>query len=90
MQQYPQLHMDVSTISWVGGMAGRGAFHEFLQAAIAQGFGKRILFGSDQMGWPDAIGLAIEGVDSAEFLTPEQKHDIFYGNVVRFLRLDGV
>ncbi|MHB1169890.1 MAG: amidohydrolase family protein [Longimicrobiales bacterium] len=90
MQQYPQLHMDVSTISWVGGMAGRGAFHEFLQAAIAQGFGKRILFGSDQMGWPDAIGLAIEGVDSAEFLTPEQKHDIFYGNAVRFLRLDGV
>lgn len=87
MQQYPQLHMDVSTISWVGGAAGRAAFHAFLEAAIRQGFGKRILFGSDQMGWPDAIGLAIEGVDSADFLTPEQKHDIFFGNAARFLRL---
>jgi uncharacterized protein len=87
MQQYPQLYMDVSTISWIGGQAGRGAFHAFLQAAVQQGFAKRILFGSDQMSWPDAIGLAIEGVDSAEFLTPEQKHDIFYGNAARFLRI---
>lgn len=87
MQQYPQLHVDVSTISWVGGVHGRPAFHAFLQQAINRGFGKRILFGSDQMAWPDAIGLAIEGVDSAEFLTAEQKHDIFFGNAARFLRL---
>jgi hypothetical protein len=67
--------------------AGRGGFHAFLQQAIGRGFGKRILFGSDQMAWPDAIGLAIEGVDSADFLTMEQKRDIFYANAVRFLRL---
>lgn len=36
------------------------------------------------MSWPDAIGLAIEAVDSAPFLTPEQKRDIFYANAVRF------
>lgn len=87
MQQYPQLHIDLSTISWIGGSAGRPAFHAFLQQAIGRGFGKRLLFGSDQMGWPDAIGLAIEGIDSAEFLTPEQKRDIFYSNAARFLRL---
>lgn len=88
MQQYPQLHVDVSTISWIGGAAGRAGFHAFLRQAIERGFGKRILFGSDQMGWPDAIGLAIEGVDSAEFLTDEQKRDIFYANAARFLRLE--
>jgi predicted TIM-barrel fold metal-dependent hydrolase len=87
MSQYPQLYMDVATISWIGGSAGRAGFHSFLQQAIARGFGKRIMFGSDQMAWPDAIGLAIEGVDSAPFLSPEHKRDIFYANAVRFLRL---
>ncbi len=87
MQQYPQLHIDVATISWIGGPAGRPAFHAFLQQAIGRGFGKRILFGTDQMAWPDAIGLAVESIDSAEFLTAEQKRDIFYANAVRFLRL---
>ncbi len=45
------------------------------------------MFGSDQMAWPDAIALAIEGVDSAAFLTPEQKADIFHDNAVRFFKL---
>jgi hypothetical protein len=52
------------------------------------GFGKRLMFGSDQMVWPDAIGLAIEGIESASFLTEEQKRDIFYTNAVRFFRLE--
>lgn len=46
------------------------------------------MFGSDEMSWPDAIGLAIKGVDSAPFLTPEQKADIFYNNAVEFFRLN--
>ena len=86
MSQYPQVYMDVSTINWIGGDAGRPAFHRFLAEAISRGFEKRIMFGSDQMGWPDAIGLAIRGVDSAPFLTPEQKADIFYGNASTFFR----
>jgi predicted TIM-barrel fold metal-dependent hydrolase len=40
------------------------------------------------MGWADAIGLAIRGVDSAPFLTPEQKTDIFYENAMTFFRLN--
>lgn len=87
MSQYPQVYMDVSTINWIGGEAGKPAFHQFLAEAIGRGFEKRIMFGSDQMGWPDAIGLAIRGVDSALFLTPEQKRDIFYGNATRFFHL---
>jgi len=55
---------------------------------LEAGFAKRIMFGSDQMVWPEAIGLAIEGIESAEFLTEEQKRDIFYNNAARFLRLD--
>lgn len=88
LDQYPQLYIDVSAINWMGGAAGRPAFHAFLKNAIERGFGKRILFGSDQMIWPDAIGMAIEGVDSAPFLTVEQKADIFFNNAARFLKLD--
>jgi predicted TIM-barrel fold metal-dependent hydrolase len=40
------------------------------------------------MIWPEGIGMAIEGIESASFLTEEQKRDIFYNNAVRFLRLD--
>jgi predicted TIM-barrel fold metal-dependent hydrolase len=47
-----------------------------------------IMFGSDEMIWPDAIKLAIGGVNSADFLSPRQKRDILYNNVARFLRLD--
>jgi predicted TIM-barrel fold metal-dependent hydrolase len=40
------------------------------------------------MIWPETIGLAIETIESADFLTDEQKRDIFYNNAARFLRLD--
>jgi uncharacterized protein len=32
--------------------------------------------------------MAIEGIESASFLTQEQKRDIFYNNAMRFLRLE--
>jgi len=32
--------------------------------------------------------MAIEAIESAEFLTAEQKRDIFYNNAVRFLKLE--
>jgi hypothetical protein len=40
------------------------------------------MFGSDQMIWPEGIGRAIEGIESASFLTGEQERDIFFDNAV--------
>ena len=54
-------------------------------ALITAGFGDRIMFGSDQMVWPQTIGIGIETVNSADFLTLEQKEDIFYDNAAKFL-----
>lgn len=51
------------------------------------GLGKRLMFGSDQMEWPEAIGLGVEAVEAADFLSADQKRDIFYNNAARFLRL---
>ncbi len=84
LYMYPQVHADVSVINWI---IPRQEFHNYLQALVTAGLGDRLMFGSDQMVWPESITLAIEGVDSAEFLTPEQKRAIFHDNAARFLRL---
>ena len=85
MYQYPQLYVDVSTITWV---IPRTAFYDYLEALVRAGLGKRIMFGSDQMVWPEKIGAAVEAIERAPFLSEEQKRDIFYNNAVRFLRLE--
>jgi uncharacterized protein len=85
MTQYPQLHGDVSTISWV---LPRTAFYDYLQALVRAGLGKRVMFGSDQMRWPEKIGEAIDAIEQAPFLTEEQKRDILYHNAARFLHLE--
>jgi predicted TIM-barrel fold metal-dependent hydrolase len=46
------------------------------------------MFASDQMGWPEKIGEAIDAIEQAPFLTEDQKRDILYHNAVRFLRLE--
>ena len=85
LYMYPQVHADVSVINWI---IPRQEFHDYLQALVTAGLGDRLMFGSDQMVWPESITLAIEGVDSATFLTPEQKRAIFHDNAARFLRLE--
>jgi uncharacterized protein len=82
---YPQVYTDLGAINWA---LPRAEFHAYLGALMRAGFGKRILFGSDQMYWPDAIGMAVDAIDSATFLTADAKRDIFYNNAARFLKLE--
>jgi predicted TIM-barrel fold metal-dependent hydrolase len=88
MDMYQELYMDVAVINWIDGAEGRPRFHEFLREMFAAGLGKRIMFGTDQMQWPEAIRMAIDSIESAGFLTEQQRRDIFYNNAARFLRLD--
>ena len=85
LHMYPQVYVDVGAMAW--GAIPRGQFHTNLQGLIRAGFGRRIMFGSDQMVWPEMIGRAIATVESAPGLTESQKRDIFYDNAARFLRL---
>jgi predicted TIM-barrel fold metal-dependent hydrolase len=85
MKVYTHIYADLSRMNWHS--ATRTAFHNYLKALIDAGFEDRLMFGSDAAGHPEAIGLAIEGIESAEFLTKDQKADIFYNNAARFLRL---
>ncbi len=85
---YPQVYADLSTITRV---VPREAFHDYLSALIRAGFGERLMFGSDASpGRPHVIPQSVEGIESASFLTDEQKRDIFCNNAARFLRLDPV
>lgn len=84
LHMYPQVYVDVAVINWA---IPRAEFHEYLRALMRAGFGRRIMFGTDQMFWPEAIGMAVEGIDSATFLTRGEKRDIFYNNAARFFRL---
>jgi len=83
--EYPQVYADVGAADW---LLPRAEFHAYLGALMRAGFGKRIMFGSDQMYWPEGLGLAVEGIESAPFLSPAEKRDIFYNNAVRFLKLE--
>jgi predicted TIM-barrel fold metal-dependent hydrolase len=85
MYQYPQLHGDLSTITWV---IPRTAFYQYLKGLVDAGLGKRLMFGSDQMWWPEVIGKAVEAIEEVPFLSEQQKRDILYNNAVRFLRLE--
>lgn len=85
LYSHPQLYVDVAGNNWT---LPRKEFHSHLRRLVEGGFGKRILFGSDAMIWPGTIEVAIQSIESADFLTVAQKRDIFYNNAARFLRLE--
>ncbi len=84
LYSHPNVYVDVAQNDW--GFP-RAHFYRQLQQLVDAGFGKRILFGSDQMIWPDTIPIAVETIEQAPFLSEEQKRDILYNNAARFLRL---
>jgi uncharacterized protein len=84
MWAHPQVYVDVGVISAV---LPRAEFHRYLQRIVEAGFGKRVMFGSDQMNWPAMIERALEGIEGAAFLSAAQKRDILFHNAARFLRM---
>ena len=85
MTMYPQVYVDISTLSWTP-IAG-DMLEPFLTEAKRRRLLGRVMFGSDQMRWPEAIALAIDRVNRLTFLTVEEKQDIFYDNAAKFLGL---
>lgn len=84
MYNHPQVYVGLGVIIYT---QPRAAFYRYLRGLVDAGFGRRILFGSDQMVWPGTIERAIRVIEEAPFLSDQQKRDILYNNAVRFLRL---
>ena len=85
LRSLPEVHVDVAGINVA---LPRAEFHAYLRRLVQAGFTRSIMYGSDQAVWPDIIPHAIEAIESADFLSPEQKRAILCGNAARFLRLD--
>jgi hypothetical protein len=80
---HPQVYVDVAVINWA---LPEAEFHMYLRRIVDAGFSDRIMYGTDNMLWPDSFGLAIART-SAPFLTDDQKRAILCRNAARFLRL---
>jgi len=81
---HPQIYVDTGVIVYT---QPRRVFWTFLRRITDAGYGKRVMFGSDQMVWPEAIGRSVAVIQQDPWLTAAQKRDILYNNAARFLRL---
>jgi len=81
---YPQVYADIAVLDW---LLPPEVFRGHLQSLMRAGLGDRLMFGSDQMSWPDAIDRAVGAVRNADFLSEREKRAILYDNAARFLRL---
>ena len=84
LYMYPQVNVDIAVINWALPVK---EFHSYLEQLINAGFSKRIMYGSDQMVWDDAFKISIDNIESATFLTAQQKEDIFYNNAKSFFSI---
>jgi len=85
MYIYPELYVDIGVLTWA---LPKKVYYSALKELMDAGFGKRIMFGTDQMIWPEAIDIAVQTVRNTPFLSEEEKRDILYNNAARFLELD--
>lgn len=81
---HPQVYVEVGVIVYT---RSRDDFYAYLSGLVEAGFEDRIMFGSDQMNWPEAIERGVAVIQDAPFLSESQKRAILYGNAARFLRL---
>jgi predicted TIM-barrel fold metal-dependent hydrolase len=86
MFAHPQLYVDIGILDYAYPQAD---FYAYLRRLVDAGMEERIMFGSDNMVWPDAIAVAIKRVRRAPFLTDRQKQLILHDNAARFLRIEG-
>lgn len=84
MYAHPQVYVEVGVIVYT---QRRESFYRYLKGLFDAGFGKRVMFGSDQMVWPETIERSIDVISDAPFLSDEEKRDVLFWNAARFLRL---
>ncbi len=85
LQANSHVYVDVAGLIWSYPIK---EVNRYIQRIVEAGFEDRVMFGTDQLLWPNLMAQSINIIDTAEFLTPEQKRDILYKNAARFLRLD--
>lgn len=80
---HPQLYVDVSVLQYA---IQRPAYMTALKSLADAGLTDRVMFGSD--GGPRFLAMGIQAIETAPFLSDQQKRDILFNNAIRFFRLD--
>jgi len=79
------VYVDVAGMIWSYPLA---EVNDYIKRLVQAGFGKRIMYGTDLMVWPKLLETSIGVIENANYLSADQKRDIFFNNAVRFFRLD--
>ncbi len=81
---YENVYLDTAIVNWI---LGKKLFNRLLREAVETVGSDRILFGSDQMVWPQMITPAIESIRDAPFLSDQDKRNILGENARRLLKI---
>lgn len=81
MKKYPQIYCEITAVSM---FAPKHIWEPRVKKLFEEGFGDRLMFGSDYFG---TIRKNIEIIYNIDWLTDEQKRDVYYNNAARFLNL---
>lgn len=84
LHTHANVYMDVGVVDWYLRRAG---FHRLLGQVVETVGPDKILFGSDQMAWPDKIAVAVNAIQEASFLSGEDKRKILGENARKLLGL---
>jgi len=85
LQENSHVYVDVAGLIWSYPIK---EVNRYIQRIVEAGFEDRVMYGTDQLLWPNLMAQSVNIIDTAEYLTPEQKRDILYNNAARFLRLE--
>ncbi len=81
---YQNVYLDTGIVDWI---LGKKLFNRMLEEAVATVGSDRILFGTDQMVWPQMITPAVESIRDAPFLSDQDKRNILGENARRLLKI---
>jgi predicted TIM-barrel fold metal-dependent hydrolase len=84
LQANSHVYVDVAGLIWSYPLK---EVNRYIERLVDGGFADRVMFGTDQLGWPKLMTYSISIIQNADYLTPKQKRDILYFNAARFLRL---
>jgi predicted TIM-barrel fold metal-dependent hydrolase len=85
LQANSHVYVDVAGLIWSYPLK---EVNRYIERIVDAGFEDRVMYGTDQLGWPKLMAYSISVIQNADYLTPKQKRDILYNNAARFLRLD--
>jgi predicted TIM-barrel fold metal-dependent hydrolase len=85
LQANSHVYVDVAGLIWSYPLK---EVNRYIERLVDAGFGDRVMFGTDQLGWPGLMAYSIGIIQNADYLTPAQKRDVLYNNAARFLRLE--